>query len=178
MAKSKLGLIHIYSGDGKGKTTACVGLAVRATGRGLRVWFVQFLKSGKSAEIEMLEKLGVHTISGQPTNKFTFIMTPEELAAAKEFNTRRLHEAAAAAHAGEMDLLILDEVMGSISAGILEEQDVLDFLKSKPEHLEVAMSGRGPSPALQEIADYHTECMMRKHPYETSGLSGRAGIEF
>ncbi|MDI9461706.1 MAG: cob(I)yrinic acid a,c-diamide adenosyltransferase [Saccharofermentanales bacterium] len=178
MAKSKLGLIHIYSGDGKGKTTACVGLAVRAAGRGLRVWFVQFLKSGKSAEIEMLEKLGVHTVSGQPTNKFTFAMTPAELAAAKEFNTGRLQEAIAAARAGEMDLLILDEVMGSIASGILEEQDILDFLKSKPEHLEVAMSGRDPSPALQEIADYHTECMMRKHPYETSGLGGRAGIEF
>lgn len=178
MAKSKLGLIHIYSGYGKGKTTACVGLAVRAAGRGLRVWFVQFLKSGKSAEIEMLEKLGVHTISGQPTNKFTHTMTPEELAAAKKFNTARLQKTVAAAYAGKMDLLILDEVMGSISSGILEERDILDFLKNKPENLEVAMSGRDPSPAMQEIADYHTECVMRKHPYETSGLGGRAGIEF
>ena len=178
MDKSKLGLIHLYSGDGKGKTTACVGLSVRAAGRGLKVWFVQFLKSGKSAELEMLEKLGVHTVSGQPTAKFTFAMSEHELAASKAFNTKRLQDTIKAAHEGAMDLLILDETMGAIAAGILDESDLLDFLKTKPENLEVALSGRDPSEDIQDLCDYHTECVMRRHPYETSGLAGRAGIEF
>ncbi len=178
MNKSKLGLIHIYSGDGKGKTTACVGLSVRAAGSGLKVWFVQFLKSGKSAELEMMEKLGIHTISGQPTAKFTFKMSEEELAESRDFNTNRLREVIQAAQAGDIDLLVLDETMGAIATGILPESEVIEFLKNKPKNLEVALTGRDPSAAMQEICDYHTQCVMVKHPYETSGLGGRKGIEF
>jgi len=76
-----------------------------------------------------------------------------------------------------VDLLILDEVMAAITTGMLAEQDVIDFLKTKPEHLEVALTGRGPSQALIDLADYVSEVVMRKHPYETSGLLGRKGIE-
>lgn len=178
MDKSKLGLIHIYSGDGKGKTTACIGLSVRAAGRGLNVCFVQFLKSGESAELPMLEKLGVKVISGQPTKKFTIQMTEEELAEAKEFNQKRFREVADLAQSGAFDLLVLDETMGAIATGILLEEEVLDFLKNKPENLEVALSGRNPTEKLKEICDYHTDCVMIKHPFVTAGLDSRPGIEF
>ncbi|HHU07838.1 MAG TPA: cob(I)yrinic acid a,c-diamide adenosyltransferase [Clostridiaceae bacterium] len=178
MDKSKLGLIHIYSGGGKGKTTASVGLAIRAAGRGLNVWFVQFLKSGKTGELEMMEKLGIHTLSGQPTGKFTIQMSEEEFAESREFNTNRLREVIQAAESGEIDLLVMDETMGAIATGILPESEVIEFLKNKPKNLEVVLTGRDPSAAMQEICDYHTECVMIKHPYETSGLASRKGIEF
>lgn len=178
MDKSRLGLIHIYSGNGKGKTTACIGLAVRAAGRGLNVWFVQFLKSGKSAELKMMEKLGIHVKSGQPTGKFVFQMSEEEFAEAREYNTNRLREVIQSAQTGDIDLLVLDETMGAITTGILPESEVIEFLRNKPENLEVALSGRGPSDAMKEICDYHTECVMIKHPYESIGLGSRPGIEF
>ena len=85
-----LGLIHLYTGDGKGKTTAAVGLAVSARARGLRVSFVQFLKDGNSAELEALRQLGIQVVSGQPTSKFVFQMNEEEKKVTRQVNCRRL----------------------------------------------------------------------------------------
>ncbi|MGI6157739.1 MAG: cob(I)yrinic acid a,c-diamide adenosyltransferase [Saccharofermentanales bacterium] len=174
--RQKLGLIHIYCGDGKGKTTASIGLSVRARGRDLNVRFVQFLKTGTSAELDQLRKLGVDVISGQLQNKFIFQMTEEEKQATKAFFEERLQDVID--DADQYDLIVLDEIMGAIATGIIDEQDVLDFLDTKPEHTEVVLTGRDPSEVLRAKADYVSEVMMRKHPYETSGMQGRAGIEF
>ncbi|HNZ63493.1 MAG TPA: cob(I)yrinic acid a,c-diamide adenosyltransferase [Bacillota bacterium] len=174
--REKLGLIHIYCGDGKGKTTAVTGLAVRARGSGLNVLMTQFLKSGTSGELKPLRDLGVEVISGKYSQKFVFMMNEEEKAETKAQCEKRFREVTAKSREG-VDLLILDEVMAAITTGMLAEQDVIDFLKTKPEHLEVALTGRGPSQALIDLADYVSEVVMRKHPYETSGLLGRKGIE-
>ena len=171
-----LGLVHIYCGDGKGKTTASAGLAVRARGHGLNVLLTQFLKSGTSGELEPLRSLGVKVISGSYSQKFVFMMNAEEKAATRQRCETQFREAIARSREG-IDLLILDEVIGAIATGMLDEQEVIDFLESKPPNLEVVLTGRDPSETLIDLADYVSEVVMLKHPYEASGLVGRVGIE-
>lgn len=175
--REKLGLVHLYCGDGKGKTTAAVGLAVRAAGSGLSVLFVQFLKTGRSAELEPLRELGVGVVSGQPFPKFVFQMNEGEKAETRAFHRQRLAEAIEKSKKG-LDLLILDEIMGALATGIIDERDVIDFLRTKPDHLEVVLTGRDPPASLIEAADYVSEIIMRKHPYESKGTQARQGIEF
>lgn len=171
------GLIHIYCGDGKGKTTAAVGLAVRACGRGKRVWFVQFLKSGDSGERRSLEKLEGITLAECPDKiKFTFAMNPQEREQAVADSRRTLQEAFRAAKDG-CDLLILDEFFGALSTGMLEKEEALTLLRGRPEHLEVALTGRDPGEEFLELADYVSEICKRKHPFDR-GLSARRGIEY
>ena len=177
MANNKLGLIHIYCGDGKGKTTCAVGLTVRAVGYGLRVLFAQFLKDGSSNEQKVLKELdNVDIMGSKPIKKFTFQMTKEELEATKDENNSQLKLIGEKAVEGGYNLLILDEALGSIEAGVLDEAALLDFLKNKPEDLEVAMTGRVPTDKLVEIADYVSRIDKVKHPYD-KGIPARKGIE-
>lgn len=175
--RTRLGLVHLYMGDGKGKTTAAVGLSVRAKATGFSVLFVQFLKNGHSAELDTLRSIGVEVVSGQPSSKFVFQMNEEEKEQTRQFHQQRLDDAIEASKEG-VDLLVLDEILGAIATGMVDEATVLQFLKDKPEYLEVAMTGRDPSEAITDASDYVSEIVMRKHPYETSGLSARKGIEF
>lgn len=173
-----LGLIHLYTGDGKGKTTAAVGLAVRARARGLRVLFVQFLKDGQSAELEAMRQLGIRVFSGQPTSKFVFQMDEEEKKATRLANCRRFGEVRDLVFQGEADLLILDEILGAITTGMVDEGVVVDLMKTKPPKLELVLTGRDPSPVLVELSDYVSEVKMIKHPYETDQTPARPGIEY
>lgn len=177
MPAQEKGYIHIYCGDGKGKTTASVGLTIRAAARDWRVLFVQFLKSGNSAELKILRSLpNVEVVSGQKVAKFTFAMTPEELAAAKKEMGDRLEDAISRAE--ELDLLVLDEALGAITAGVISEEKLLDFMRDKPKQLELVLTGRDPSEELIAASDYCSEVCMRKHPYETEELQARPGVEF
>lgn len=179
MSKQKKGYVHIYAGDGKGKSTACCGLAIRAAARDWKIGYYQFLKSGKSAELKILSSLpNVEVVSGMPSSKFVFNMNEEEKAMVHEALQQRLEDALQKAREGAYDLLILDEAMGAISTGMIDEESILDFLKDKPESLEFVMSGRNPSEAMIQAADYYSEVCMRKHPFESEGLGARPGIEF
>lgn len=175
--KEKRGLIHLYYGDGKGKTTASVGLATRARGRQFRVIFATFLKPGTSGELSSLRTIGVNVLSGQPVKKFVFQMSDEEKEETRR-NIESLFQQAVNASQHGVDLVIFDEIVGVLELNMLNEQDVLHFLKTKPPHLEVVLTGRNPSQDLIDVADYASEITMRKHPYETSGLMARKGIEF
>ena len=170
------GLIHIYCGDGKGKTTASIGLSLRAAGAGLRVLYVQFFKDGSSSEFRLLEQVGVTFL--RPEKRFGFYrtLTPEQREEAREFYTAHFRTAAAMARQ-DYDLLVLDEAMSPCRTGVVPEQEVLDFLRSKPERLEVVLTGRDPSKALFDAADYVTEMCKRKHPFDR-GIPARRGIEF
>ena len=136
------GLLHLYWGDGKGKTTAAMGLALRALGSGKRVVIVQFLKGGNSGEIPLLAQLGAEIYRGKAGQKFVFQMTPEEKAATRELQNQNL----AAAMAKPADLLILDE------AGSAEELDMVDveLLKKavleRPAGCECCLLYTSPSP--------------------------------
>lgn len=171
------GLIHIYTGDGKGKTTACIGLAVRCAGHDNRVLLVQFLKGRPTGELKSLALIpNIEIWRGKETKKFTFQMTAEEKAQVLVDHMALFEKVKAKCFAGEVELLILDEVIGSINAGVFDKDVLIDFLKNKPASLEVVMSGRNPAPELVDLADYVSEICMRKHPY-TRGIPARTGIE-
>jgi cob(I)alamin adenosyltransferase len=168
----KQGYVQIYTGDGKGKTTAALGLAMRAVGAGLSVCIVQFIKSREYSEILTLHKLGI------PVHQFgrgCFIMgeaSPEDKAAAAE----GLVAVRSLMAAGELDVLILDEINVALSLGLLALADVLDLVRSKPVGLELVLTGRGAPPELIAAADLVTEMVKVKHYYD-AGVSGRKGIE-
>ena len=192
MDKSKLGLIHIYTGDGKGKTTAALGLILRASGRGLHVVLGQFLKGRETGELHTLSLLpGVTVFRGKPLTKFSFQMNEQEKAEVLQSHNEFIQELAAEVlqshnefiqelasycRQEETDLLVLDEVIGACGTHLLDESLLIDFLKHKPEHLEVVMTGRSPSPELLELADYVSEICKRKHPFD-KGIPAREGIE-
>ena len=167
------GLVHLYCGDGKGKTTAAMGLALRALGQGMRVVVVQFLKNGTSGELEPLKKLGAAVYSGQPGAKFTFQMNAEENAQATKENNARLAEALQQ----PCDLLILDEICAARNSGMVDEALAKQAVLERPQHREVVLTGRNPEAWMVEAADYITEMQPRRHPYE-QGIPARKGIEF
>ena len=167
------GLVHLYCGDGKGKTTAAMGLALRALGQGMQVVVVQFLKNGTSGELEPLKKLGAAVYSGQPGAKFTFQMNAEEKAQATKENNARLAEALQQ----PCDLLILDEICAARNSGMVDEALAKQAVLERPQHREVVLTGRNPEAWMVEAADYITEMQPHRHPYE-QGIPARKGIEF
>lgn len=172
---TKTGMIHIYCGDGKGKTTAAMGLALRAAGHGLPVVIAQFLKDGTSGECRILRGLpNVTVLAANPCGKFSFQMDAQERAQTRDSLTALFREAVSLAQSP--GLLVLDEVCGALSCGFLNEKEVLAFLKSKPDTLEIVMTGREPSHTVCETADYISEMMKRRHPYD-KGVASRDGIE-
>lgn len=171
------GLIHIYCGDGKGKTTAAVGLAVRCAGRGNKVLLVQFLKSRDSGELYSLAKLpDIEVMRGKESQKFTFQMNEEEKLALLIEHNKMFEQVLAKIKNGGYSLLILDEVIGALNAKVFEMPKLIEFLRHKPENLEVVLTGRNPAPELVEIADYVSEMRKVKHPMD-KGIMAREGIE-
>jgi cob(I)alamin adenosyltransferase len=173
------GLIHIYTGDGKGKTTAALGLSLRAYDGGLAIVLIQFLKGRKTGELNVLAGLGpsyqIHRNQG--IVRFVKDMNDAEIRDA-ESAVRELWELAKSlGTGGRCDMLILDEVMAAISTGLLSRDDVVDWLRNKPAGLEVVLTGRDAPPELVELADYVSEIKAVKHPYE-KGIAARKGIEF
>ena len=170
------GYVQIYTGGGKGKTTAAMGQCLRAAGHGLQVGVVQFIKDGSSGELKALQRLeNVRLFSFIPDVTFTFAMTEEEKSAAHRFYTELLHTVDAAS--GELDVLLLDEVLDAVGSGLLGEDKLLAFLKDRPKGLEVLLTGRNPSPELIDLADYISEVKLVRHPYQ-KGISAREGIEW
>lgn len=176
MAKVKRGFVHIYYGDGKGKTTAAFGLALRCAGRGNKVVIAQFLKNGASGELKAAAGVpGIHIISGKPVGKFTFQMSPEELSRTAEQCDEALREAIS--QAKDARLLVLDEVIDAYGANLIDRQTLGRFLDEKPAGLEVVLTGHSLPDDLLRRADYITRMSKEKHPYD-EGITARADIEF
>ena len=170
------GLIHIYCGDGKGKTTAAMGLALRAAGSGRQVLLLQFLKDGKSSEFASLEHVpGIEVIPQTRTFGFSWTLSDEEKVQAGDYYSGLLEDAFR--RSSGFGLLVLDEALGACSAGMVDEARLLALLAGKADGLEVVLTGRGPSQALLDAADYVTEMKKIKHPYER-GVAARLGIEY
>ena len=173
--KSGKGCVHIYCGDGKGKTTCVMGLATRAAGSGKKVLLHQFLKENNSSERNIIDHIPkITVVPGAKMDKFTFQMNEEERKQLHEANDAMFDELIAMA--ADYDMIVLDECVYALSMGLLTEDKVIAFLESKPESLEVVMSGRNPSERLMEYADYISEIKKVKHPFD-QGLSSRIGIE-
>jgi len=173
------GMIHIYTGDGKGKTTAAIGLAIRAAGHGKRIYFVQFLKGRETGELEILKKIPnitVHRVNPD-LQKFFYQLSMEE----KEILCRKVQEGwrgiCKELREEKYDILILDEIMAVLSNGLLGLEDLLEFINNKVPQLELVLTGRNAPEELLKLADYVTEMKMLKHPYQ-EGVPARKGIEF
>ena len=169
-------MIHIYCGDGKGKTTAAVGLAVRAAGSGKKVLFVQFFKNGVSSEIAMLKKMEGITVLFEP-KYFGRVsnMTDEELRQAKIAYGELFREAVRRAESEKIDVVVLDEIISAYKHDIIGREQLLSFLDQT--EAEVVMTGREPAKELCDRADYITEMKKIKHPFDR-GIFARKGIEF
>lgn len=171
------GLLHIYEGDGKGKTTAALGLAVRMAGSGGRVLMGQFLKSGDSSELAALRRIpNIRIMENQNSFGFTFRMREEEKRKVKSYYLDFFNKLVKEAAAGDYALLVMDELLDAWNLDMADRREVLDFLKNRPDNLEVVLTGRNPDPALVSLADYHTRFEKVKHPFDT-GLGARKGIE-
>jgi len=176
--EKKNGLIHIICGDGKGKTTAAVGLGVRAAGRNQKVLIARFLKSNDSGELNILNQVSEITVlPATRTFGFTWNMTEELRAEAVKYYNDYLAETITKAVDGAYDLLILDEIMSAYNYDFVDHNVLLQFLQTKPAGLEVVMTGRDPKEELRELADYISEVKKIKHPFE-QGVPARIGIEY
>lgn len=176
------GLIHLYYGEGKGKTTAAVGLAMRMAGYGKHVLFVQFLKNDQSGEVAVLKNMpSVSCFSDCNMPKGFYHNMNEEQKRALCVSQQKLFENMkqylSTMPLDEMGLLILDELTYMYTWGILDKVDVLSFLKNKPEKLEIVITGRNPESELLDLADYITEMKMKKHPFSKE-IPARKGIEY
>jgi len=169
-----LGFFHIYYGSGVGKTTRAVGLAVRAAGSGLKVNFVQFMKSGTSAEIEIFNKIPEITYSCP--GKHSFIKSDRPTTKHFEHAEKALKSAFEAVEK-ETDILICDEILDTLTYKLLEKKQLLDLVERCKDKTELVMTGRGAPPEIMEKADYATEFVKVKHPYE-NGVAARKGIEY
>lgn len=172
-------MLEIYCGDGKGKTTASVGLGLRAAGAGFSVWFFQFMKSGSSSEIKMLSRIpGIQVRCPEKFFGFTKNMTEEQKEWMKKEYERMLEEAKKAAKDTKKEtLIVFDEVLHACNQGLLEEELLRKFLIRYKDFIEIVLTGRNPSRLLLELADYVSEVKKQKHPYD-QGIKARKGIEF
>jgi cob(I)alamin adenosyltransferase len=170
------GLVQVYTGDGKGKTTAALGLALRAAGHGLRVHIVQFMKGWmESGEQQAVAYLPTVTLARFGRRGFVHPKhpRPEDFAQAR----LALEEGRRAMHSGEVDILILDEAITALSFGLLSLDDILGLLDERPPHMELVLTGRDAPEELCRRADLVTEMCARKHPFE-QGIEARRGIEY
>ena len=171
----KKGYIHVYTGPGKGKTTAALGLGLRAAGAGLKVHMLQFMKGRRYSELDAIENIPGFTISQHGRDEFVSKENPEQIdidlaqqgfAYAKEIIKKEKY-----------DLVILDEINVAVDFNLIDVDDVLEIVEGKPEKLELVLTGRYAHPKITRIADYVTEMLEIKHPYQ-HGVEARKGIDF
>ena len=174
MAEEKFkGLIQVYTGDGKGKTTAALGQAIRAHGQGLKVIFIQFLKSQEGGEHNFAAKFKLFEII--QFGKGDLFKKPElEL---QQETTEAYQFAQKALVSGKYDLVILDEIFIAHWRGFLSLQQLLDLMQMKPGNVELIMTGRRAPQEVVKRADLVTEMLVIKHPF-TEGVRQRKGIEY
>ncbi len=180
MAEHGKGMVHVYTGEGKGKTTAAFGLALRAIGEGLKVIIFQFLKGKSSTGETVLKDMSGNVKIVRFENEVHPMFLPK-----KEFNQDKLSGqiekdfslVSETIMKGEYDLVILDEINNVMRSGWLNVEEVKDLIKKRPERVELVLTGRNAPQEIMEMADYVTEMRSIKHPSDR-GVRARRGIEF
>lgn len=171
-------MIQIYCGDGKGKTTAALGLAIRAVGSGMHVQFVQFLKGGHTSELAVLSRIPeISVMRCQKNYGFTFRMNDTEKLALTEEHNRMLRETFDLIHTGDIQMLILDEFFHAYRSNLFDRELATRLVFTCPDRIELILTGRNPEQKFLDIADYVSEIHAIKHPYQ-NGVSARRGIEY
>lgn len=172
------GMIHIYCGDGKGKTSAATGLAVRAAGTGMKVLFSRFLKNEISGELRILECIPeIRVLHVEKSYGFYSTLTETQKNEVKELYYGLWNSVRKIVEEEEYDMFVADEFMAAYNYGLIPKEDAVRFLRSKPRELEIVLTGRNPEPELVELADYVSEIRKVKHPFDR-GIRARKGIEF
>jgi cob(I)alamin adenosyltransferase len=170
-------LKHLYYGTGKGKTTAALGLALRASGSGMRVHIVQFLKGTDTGELHSLERLENVTVSRCDRNYgFSFKMTEKDKSEITSCHNSNLKAAAEMVNSCKVDMLILDEVVDAYNSNLIDRNAVISLISGEPK-VEIVMTGHDPEQIFIDCADYVSEIKVVKHPFE-KGISSRKGIEY
>jgi cob(I)alamin adenosyltransferase len=174
--KLSKGCIQVYTGNGKGKTTAALGLALRAAGRDMMVFMIQFMKGGGPYGEHLAASRLAPNLTLVPTGREGWVNRdnpdPEDIRLAAE----ALQTARDALTCGRYDLVILDEINGAVSFGLISVDDVLSLIEMKPERVELVLTGRNADERVIEAADLVTEMREIKHYYK-AGISSRIGIE-
>jgi cob(I)alamin adenosyltransferase len=174
---NEIGTIQVFTGEGKGKTTAALGLAWRAVGRGLRVFIVQFLKAPDTSGEHFAAKAFAPLLTIKPMGRKGFIRRRGSEPEDTEMAQKALEEARSAMLGGEYDMIILDEVNVAVHLGLVKVEELVDFMKSRPENVELVLTGRYANPAVMELADSVLEMKKIKHHFD-SGIPAREGIEY
>ncbi len=168
------GFIHLYYGTGKGKTTAALGLVLRALGAGFSVGIVQFMKGYPYSEVGPLTALdGVELVQ---TGRRDYVHRGQEIELDFSEARRGLEAGRAFLTGGTKDLVVLDEICVALDFGLISEKDVLNLIDLKPQGVELVLTGRDPSRALMDRADYLSEILCHRHPYDR-GITSREGID-
>ena len=169
------GQVSVFTGNGKGKTTSALGLALRAAAAGSRVFILQFIKRGDYSEIKALGRLSDRiTVEQHGLGRFTTeTPAPEDIQA----SLRGLERAREVIPSGQYDVVILDEANVAVKLGLLGVQELVGLILSKPDRLHLVVTGRYASPMIIDLADRVTEFKARKH-YMQKGVAAREGIEF
>jgi len=176
MPRLEKGLVQVYTGDGKGKSSAAFGLALRAIGRGLKVYIIQFIKGGFDyGELYIVDKLPNLTLRAFGRGKFVTEKPPAKV------DIESAEEALALAEkvvkSGEYDIVILDEINVALNLNLIKTEKVVKLMKDKPKHVELILTGRYAPDEITEVADLVTEMREVKHPYN-KGFQARKGIEY
>ena len=169
------GLIHIYTGNGKGKTTSAIGLGVRATGNGLKVYMIQFMKGRRYSEIDALEVIPNFTVFQSGRDEFVSKENPEKIDI--DLAREGFEHAKKIINAGKHDLVILDEINVAVDFNLIPLEDVLKLLEEKPGKVELVLTGRYANPEIVRMADLVSEILEIKHPYQ-EGVQSRKGIDW
>ncbi len=170
------GLVQVYTGDGKGKTSAAFGLALRAVGRGLKVYIIQFIKGGFDyGELYTVKQLDGLELKAFGRGKFITEKPPqkEDVELARE----AFELAKRVVASSEYDVVIMDEINVALSLKLIEVDEVVELMKKKPKHVELVLTGRGAPAEIVGLADLVTEMKEVKHPFK-KGVSPRKGIEY
>ncbi len=172
------GLIHIYTGNGNGKTTAALGLAIRFAGCGGKAVIVQFCKGSETGELESLSRIpGITVLRNSRDYGFWSSCTKQQQELVRLENNANISQALSLVGQGESSLLVLDEVMFAYSIGAVDAGAVDNLLNRKPKELELVLTGRDAPEHFLVLADYISEIKCIRHPYE-KGIVARRGIEF
>lgn len=178
MAEQRNGLILVNTGDGKGKTTAALGMALRAWGQGMKVLVLQFIKGGwKYGELKAAEKLGPDFEMRQMGEGFIKGPGDQSLEEHRQAAAEALAAAVTEISSGKYDLIILDEILYAIHYGLVALDDALELMAKKPDRLHLVLTGRNAPPEIIEQADLVTEMKEIKHHYN-KGIPAQKGIEF
>ncbi|MCG8614721.1 MAG: cob(I)yrinic acid a,c-diamide adenosyltransferase [Desulfobacterales bacterium] len=173
----KKGLLMVFTGDGKGKTTAALGMAMRSAGHGLRVCVIQFIKgSWKYGELEAVKRFDTEIDFHVMGRGFTF--KSDDLEKDRALAREAWDHAQQAMYSGKYHLVVLDEFTYLLNYGMIDPEEALDVLAGKPEKLHVAVTGRSAPDSLISAADLVTEMRVIKHPYKAQGIKAQKGIEF